>query len=200
MLKPIIIPVLILAAFLSLIYGAYLPYVKASLYITALQGLQNVKTLDDFDTDFNQALQFYSPIGQFETVKFLLGNIVGIISQKGQSEAVARALTNYVEPYIDVSYTAEPLTMGQIYATLWMNYTHSDSDYAKAVAYYSDVLAQGPKLPPALYPLLQLYAAHNDAVDAIRTAETIHAYWPTDTQVSAFLNQFAPTIATSTRR
>ncbi len=193
--KPVLVPVLIIAAFLALIFGAYLPYAKANAYITALSNLRNVQTLNELETDFNQSLQAYSPIGQRETVKFTISTLQSIANQKGQGEDVVKGLIDYIEPYVKPGddYIFPVLSMGDFYFTLWANYTRADSDYAKALAYYKDAYALGPDLPPVLYPLLQLYVDRGDSADALEIAHQIHEYWPTDAQITAYINSFAST-------
>ena len=66
--------VLIILALCSIYFGAYLPLRKAQLYISALNEVRNVRTMEGFREMFLKAFAFYSPIGDEEMAKFF-GNI-----------------------------------------------------------------------------------------------------------------------------
>ncbi|MCL4404043.1 tetratricopeptide repeat protein [Patescibacteria group bacterium] len=202
MLKAILIPILIIASFLGLIFGAYLPYMKANAYINSMAGMSSVSSVQGLEADFTPALQMYSPIGQRETVKFTLNTFGSIATEKGMSEQVVRALIDYIEPYINqkTDYIFPLISMGGLYFTLYANYSHAEPDYQKALAYFKDAYGLGPKLPPVLYSLFQLYTASGDLKDAVDVARQINTYWPSDQQIAGFLKQYTSSTATSTAR
>ena len=70
MIKKIFIFLGILLAVLAIIFGSYLPFEKSRSYVRAINMLNSIKTLPEFEDVFGRALSFYSPIGQEEIVKF----------------------------------------------------------------------------------------------------------------------------------
>src|SRR4030042_6523257 len=81
LMKQLIIVALIILAILSIVLGSVLPWMKARLYIDTLTDMRagKIQTLDDFKTRFNRPLDFYSPIGGEEVVKFLGEQIAHLI-------------------------------------------------------------------------------------------------------------------------
>lgn len=169
----------VLVAILAIIYGAYLPLAKSEAYINALQSANSVHTLQEFKDVFNRVLQFQSPVGDEETAKFLGNVILGIVSQSGQSEDVSRALAEFVRPYFADQNVIHLLTAGNIYDTLWRKF-HKEEDFAVAEAYYLRALELGPKVPPTLFGLLDLYRSKGGAeLEKVQSlATTILKYWP----------------------
>jgi len=70
--------ILIVLATLSIIFGSYLPLVKAQCFIDALMELQSGKihSVEEFKMNFDRTFKFYSPVGKEEITKFLL--LVGL--------------------------------------------------------------------------------------------------------------------------
>lgn len=185
--KQLIIVLLILAAAASIYFAALTPLTKAESYIHALRTIPSIGSVDEFKQVFDVPLSFPSPIGQEEVVKYIASNIQEITAQPNQPEGVMRALASYIEPYIFQNDVRHLIVMAQIYYTLWTNYGRKDADFEKAVEYFQKVRAIGPKLPPALYSLFDLYREHGDAEEARSIAEDILKLWPSDKEVQKFL-------------
>ena len=187
-MKQIAIVIGILLAGVSFIYGAILPYGKASGYISALNNMQNVHSVQGFKDNFDTVFNFYSPVGSEELTKFLSSDVVNLISQEQQPEGVARELVTYIEPHLMQNNPRHLLTGAQMYTVLWLRF-HQQSDYNKAVEYYKKVLAIGPNLPPALYGLADLYNRAGDKANLSAVAKTILSYWPDATSVKPFVQK-----------
>ena len=180
--KNFIIVGLIILAFLSIIFGSYLPLIKAQLFIDALGSVSQVKTVEEFEANFDKSFKYYSPVGDEEITKFLLNNIIQIVSQQNQSEAVDRKLTTYIEPYIFKNDVRHLLGGTQLYEILLTKYKHQE-DIQKVESYIEVAYAIGPKLPPVLYNLLDIYRFTGQTQKAKQIGETILQYWPDDKNV-----------------
>mgnify|MGYP001572513354 CR=1 FL=1 len=176
------------AAVFFIIYGAYMPFQEASLYISALRKMSSIRSVQDFEANFNRVFDFYSPVGEEEIVKFLSYDILGVISQGGQSESVAREVVSYIEPHLFKNNVRHLLNGAHMYEILWRNFGKKDEDFKKAEEYYLAARAIGPKLPPVLYSLVGLYQQKGDFAKAKDVAEAILKLWPQDTRVTQFLS------------
>lgn len=181
MSKKISISFLIFAAVLAIYFGSYLPLVKAHSYIQAIRATGSVNTLEEFEAVFAKPLAIFSPIGQAEIVKFM-GSDIGTLAAQNNSEAVSRALVSFLEPHLFKNDVIHLLIGANFYDMLWRKY-QVESDFVKAEKYYREALAIGPKLPPILYGLLDLYQAHGDGEKFRDTAKIVLQYWPEDENV-----------------
>lgn len=187
LLRQFIILLLIISALLSIYFGAYLPFTKSQRYIAAIRAVSSVKSVADFKKNFDAAINYYSPIGDEEVMKFLGNDILGIITGQDQPEAVSRELVEYVEPHMFKNDTRHLIALGQMYFTLWQKYGKKDVDYAKAEEYFLGAYSIGPKLPPVLYSLLDLYRLKGDGEKLKNIASEILTYWPDDESVKNVL-------------
>ncbi|MFH1192969.1 MAG: hypothetical protein V1656_01470 [Candidatus Jorgensenbacteria bacterium] len=173
-----IIAALIILVLAGIIFGAYAPLVKSTRYIKALGTVSSIHTMGDFEQNFLPALTHWSPIGQEEVVKFLANDIMSIASQPEQPEVVARMVVDFIEPYLFKDNVRHMLIGGGLRAILWLNYGRQETDFEKAEAYYRAALAIGPKLPPPLYALLDLYRQKGDGEKENAIKDRIVALWP----------------------
>lgn len=188
MTKKIFISLGILLAILSIIFGSYLPLVKSRSYVKFINMLNSIKTLPEFENVFGQVLSLYSPVGQEEIVKFSSSDMItGLISQNNP-EAISRELVSFTEPYLFKNDVRHLIIRGNLYSLLWQKY-RQEGDYVKSEEAYRAALAIGPKLPPVLYSLLDLYNAKGDAEKSKEVANAILKYWPDDQKVKNILNQ-----------
>ncbi len=180
--KNVLISAGLILALLSVFSGSYLPIVKARSYIRAINMLSSVKDVPEFENVFGKALDIFSPVGQEEVVKFLSSDIVrGIVSQNNP-EAVSREIVSFIEPYLFKNDVRHLITRGNLYNLLWQKYGHIE-DFAKTEEAYRAALAIGPKLPPVLYSLLDLYQAKGDFGKEKEIGNIILGYWPNDQNV-----------------
>lgn len=189
LLNKIIISALIILALLSIYFGSYLPFVKAKSYIDASRSLPNVKSVQEFMEIFDKPLNFYSPVGQEEIVKFLSNTTFDILANGKQSEEVARVLVNYVEPYLLQNNIRHLLAGGNFYFALWI-YGQKEDDFKKAEEYYQKTLAIGPTVPLPLYRLLDLYRSAGNQEKIKEIGEIILQYWPQDENVQKIIEAF----------
>lgn len=186
--KQSIIISLIILAVLSIIFGSYLPLVKSQRFIAGLRSIPSIKTIDQFKINFDRAFKFYSPVGDEEITKFLAGDILQIISQQNQSEDVSRILVDYIEPYLFQDNVRHLLTAGQMYEILWQKYGQEE-DFQKAENYFKKAYQIGPKLPPVLYGMLDLYRLKGNTEKAKEIGEIILKYWPEDGQIKEIMGR-----------
>lgn len=168
----------IIFALLSIWYGSFLPLRKAQQYITSLRFAQGgfIRNFDDFQNNFNRALQFSSPVGDEEVAKFLSSDIAGLISDPKQPEVVRRTLVEYIAPYMEKNNVRHLITLAGMYRALWSTYKQ-EADFQSAERYYRDALAIGQKLPPVLYSLLDLYSQKGDMVRTEEIKNKIMSMW-----------------------
>src|SRR3989338_11583231 len=189
LLKQFLIIILIILAILSIYFGSYLPLVKARRYVAALRSNQNVKTLEDFKANFDKSFTFYSPIGDEEIAKFLSNDILSIIASQNQQEKIDRALVAYLEPYAFKNNVRHLMVMGQMYGLLWEKYGRKEEDFQKAEEYWQKAFVIGPKLPPVLYGILNLYQAKGDQEKIKEISEIILQHWPEDEKIKEILKR-----------
>ena len=176
----------LVAVVVGLVLGAYLPWAKATSYITALRNLPNVHSMDGFTANFDETLNMYSPVGNEEVVKFLSNDILQLVNQKDQPENVSRALADFIEPRLLLDNPRHLLTGAQMHFILWSKF-HNENDYKLTEQYYLKALSIGPRLPPVLYGLLDLYRQKGEKTKMRDIAKIIVGYWPSDETVSALL-------------
>lgn len=188
-IRQLLIIILIILSVIGLYFGAYAPWVKAQAYINALKTISggNVRSLGDYLGAYDKAVKLYSPIGDEEVIKFLSNDIMNVVVKQNQSEEVTRALVDYAEPLLFKNNVRHLLAGGQMHFVLWKRF-QKEEDYGKAESYYLAARAIGPKLPPVLYELLNLYKERGDSAKAKEVAETILSFWPDDTEVRAFFS------------
>ncbi len=183
----IIAVVLLVLGILSIYFGAYTPFVKSRRYVSTINSLSNISTVESFENAFNKVFDFYSPIGDEEITKYLGTNIVSIIAQGDQPEIPMRAITSYIELQLQQNDVMHLLIGAYAHQSLWNNYNQQESDFKKAETYYRKALAIGPKLPPVLYGLMELYQLEGDEVGMREIGNIILKYWPDDKNVKRAL-------------
>lgn len=170
--------VLAVLALAALVAGSYLPLVKARQYITSVNTLSSIKTLEDFYAHFDRVLEHPSPIGQEEAVKYLGSDIATAISFEDQPEPAARAFVSYIEPYLFARDVRHLLMGGQMYEILWRRFGAQEADLRRAEQYYLTARAIGPKLPPVLYSLHDLYGRSGEVEKRAEVRDMIVRLWP----------------------
>ena len=180
-----------------LYFGAYLPYEKSQKLISSIGNIQNGASLEGYEKAFSSVLDFYSPVGQEESVKQLGNTTLSILSsQKNLPKNIAEELLKfnlkYFEPLINDSRGGNAsqniLVVGQIYHTLALNY--NDLNYLNiAIDYYQKGLVNSPRRPQFLYSLFEAYQAKRDYNLAIKTGEEILKQWPSDMKVKQVVEE-----------
>ena len=191
--KTIVAPLGIILALLSLIYGVFLPFRKSQLFIQAMRQSSDATSVASYMDMFNQALDFPSPIGQAESIKFLENQIGSIVAQKPPQQ-VASALVAYADSISRVgeprthgsNYAQEIVILGNIHAVNFRNYKAQD-DYAAALALFQKGLTLSSKRPQFLYGLLQLYTDAGEEEKVKEAARAILSIWPNDAKLSQLI-------------
>ena len=130
----VLVPVGIILAVLSIVFGGIMPIQKSSMYISGLKQVPGMRSTQEFKDVFTVALNYPSPIGQEEVSKYLQSDILGIISQN-KNEDVDRDLVTFIEPYAYKDNARHLIAMGEMYGTLWNNF-RKETDFKKSVDYY----------------------------------------------------------------
>jgi tetratricopeptide (TPR) repeat protein len=94
----------------------------------------------------------------------------------------------YIEPHMFKDNVRHLLSVGMMYENLWLRYGKKDADYAKAEGYYRAALAIGPKLPPVLYSLANLYNEKGDLTKGREIKAMILNLWPNEGNIVNFFN------------
>jgi tetratricopeptide (TPR) repeat protein len=168
------------------VFGSVLPVLKSQAYINSARNVNKTRTISEFKNNFDKVFNFYSPVGGEESAKYLMSNIITVVSgQKDMSESVLRELIAYIEPKM-YPETRHYISMATLH-TLALTRFKQQEDYDKAVGYYLKAREIGPKLPPVLYGLLTLYNATGDEKGVREVGGEILKHWPQDTRVSELL-------------
>ncbi|MEK7608636.1 MAG: hypothetical protein AAB495_03585 [Patescibacteria group bacterium] len=186
--KYVIVSLGIGIAVLAIVFGSILPMAKAKRYIKSVRNLSQVRSMEQFKINFDAVLNFYSPIGDEETGKFLGNEIFGAVNNTKQPEEVSRALVDYIEPRLMKDNVRHLLLVGRMYYAMWMNFK-KESDFAKSEEMFLRAHEIGPRLPNPLYGLLDLYQRKGEKEKARITAEEILKEWPTDKRIQGVLMQ-----------
>ncbi|KKU91499.1 MAG: hypothetical protein UY23_C0001G0105 [Candidatus Jorgensenbacteria bacterium GW2011_GWA1_48_11] len=187
--QKIIVVILIILAVSSIYLGSYLPFGKSERYISAMSAAGSAKSLQEFEANYDNVFKFYSPIGQEEVVKFFGNDVMSLLNQANQPEAVARALADYIEPMLLENNVRHVIMGGNMYLSLWYNYGRKDADFRKVEDYYLKAYAIGPKLPPVLYGLLNAYLLKDDKAKIQEFGNIILSYWPKDQSVQGYIDK-----------
>lgn len=185
-LKYIAVSMGIVLMIVFIIFGAFLPFLKSQRYIAALNMLTSLRTLKDFEANFDNMFDFYSPVGNEEVAKFLGSDMIGFVSNQNQSEQGARELVGYIEPHMFQNNVRHLLILAGVHRILWQRF-HKEADFEKTEFYLKKGLSIGPNLPPLLYGLYELYQEKGDVVKAREMGQRIIALWPDDKQIAGFL-------------
>lgn len=193
------IAVIVILFALALIYlSSYLPFKKASLYISALYKQAQSKDLDGFLKIIDEALKFWSPVGQPEMIKFFSNNLISALKSQQEKGRLTQAEVKRVVDYtISILDSNPPGMRGLNYsqnllikATTLLFYAqeYNDNEYLKKA---EEVLKEGlrvsPRRPQFLYGLLAVYMRENNKEGIKDVASKILTYWPQDVRVKALL-------------
>jgi len=176
----------IIVAVLAIVFGSIQPLSRSQRFISALRNVSNVKTLDEFKQNFDAAFNMSSPVGDEELAKFLSDQILNLISQENQPEDVSRALVAYLEPHMLQNNVRHLLAIGNMHVELLRRF-RKQIDFNQAESAYLRAMAIGPKLPPVLYTLADLYIAVGNRDKFTEIANTILSYWPDDAKLKSIL-------------
>ncbi len=187
--KQLIVLVLIIAFGAGVYFGAFVPLAKSRSFIDAQRNIQTIQSTDDIARLYDVPLNISSPIGQEEVVKFTASTIGDILAQPGVSEPVARWLVSYIEPYLFPNELRHQMLLGNMYQFLWEQYGQHDEDFKKAEEAFLKGHELGPRTPPILYRLVDIYLKKGDMENARKYGDLILTYWPQDDKVRAAIGR-----------
>lgn len=186
-LRNIILISLIILALLGIYFGSIRSFIKGQKYIKALGKKAEITSVEDFKNVFKEVLEYKAPLSDDEVVKFVSGDIVDMASNGKQEEEVLRELVAFIEGYIHEDDIIHLLNTGRTYHFMWIQYGQKEEYFKKAEEYYKKVIKIAPKLPPALYGMLDLYRASENTEKVKEYGERILKLWPEDTRVVELL-------------
>ena len=138
MIKKSIISILIILSFVSVYFGAYRPFKKARLYISARQAAASFRSFEDLTVRYNEVFNYYSPIGDKEIAKFFSTNVLDSNSQDGQSEEIVILLAKYATSHIYQNDAIHLLQAAYIYDLMWQRFGNMEY-FNAAEAYYNQI-------------------------------------------------------------
>ncbi|MEK7147204.1 MAG: tetratricopeptide repeat protein [Patescibacteria group bacterium] len=195
-LSKFIASILLLVIAAGWYYGTYLPFRKSQLLILSIQGANAAKSLSDFKDSFSASLDFYSPVGQSESVKHMTNTVFNIVNQLNIPAEGLTDLIGFVEKYsrpILQAKQGDGLTQqfyvsGDLYRAAGFKYNNPEY-LKKAEETYKEGLTLSPKRPQFLYGLLQIYLQANNIEGANETMKKILEYWPNDPEIQKMIKK-----------
>jgi len=182
MFRRIVIPLLIILALISVYLGAYKPRIKSTTYIETQSRLPTYRTLEQLVDNFDKALEYPSPVGQEEVVKFSLSQFEKMILNQDQSETASVNLVHYIEQYIYEDNIVHLLQTGNLYNTLYERF--KKQEYLETTEnYYKKIREIAPNIPHSLYRLFTLYKRSGQYDKMKETGQKILELWPEDSKV-----------------
>lgn len=166
----------VLLGFTGIYFSAFLPYGKATRFINAERATASIQTIEQFEGVFRVPLDFPSPVGDEEVVKYLSNDIIGLVHQI-KDEETARRLVAFIEPRLWKDDVRHLLAAGQLRYSLWQNFG-KESDFRATEEYFLKVREIAPKLPQPLYGLLEIYKIKGDTVKREAQIKEILTLWP----------------------
>lgn len=179
---------LIIVSAVSIYLGSYLPFIKAKLYPEAAIMLNEIRGIEGFKILFTKVFETYSPVGQEEVVKFTSTIIQNTISREDVPEEPAIMIVKFIEPYFIEDNVRHLIMLGNMYGNLWTRFG-KEEHFLTAEKYYLEAKNIGPKLPPVLYSILDLYRRKGDKEKILEIGNIILGYWPQDASVRALLQE-----------
>ncbi|MFA5870350.1 MAG: hypothetical protein WC842_00440 [Candidatus Paceibacterota bacterium] len=174
-MKQIIAWIVICASALSFVYGAIKPYKKASAYVTAVKSSKT--SVDGYIQAFKYALEYPSPVGQDELIRFISSDIMNVIAEGKNDEAVEQKLTDFIHIYADpkiesgvgMNYSQMIMMFGTMHMYKWKQHQKTD-DLIFARNYFVQGYTINHDRPQFLIGLLNLYNAsgQNDKANEIK--------------------------------
>jgi O-antigen ligase len=166
----------VILAFAGIYFSAFLPYGKAIRFINAERATASISTEEQFEAIFRVPLDFPSPVGDEETVKYLSNDIMGILPQVKDQET-ARRLTAFIEPHLWQDDIRHILVGAQLHYILWHNFGAA-ADFKATEDYFLKAHEIAPQLPQPLYGLAQLYKEKGDQAKLTAELKEIKSLWP----------------------
>lgn len=184
-MKQIIAWIVICASVLGIFYGSIKPYKKAAAYVAAVK--TESTSVDGFINAFKRALDYPSPVGQDETIRFISSDIMNVVAEGKNEEAVVEKLTDFIHVYTDpkieskvgMNYTQLVMMLGTIHTYRWKQYQKSE-DFSLALQYFVQGYNINPDRPQFLIGLSDLYESSGQKEKADPIKQRIGELWGTE--------------------
>ncbi|MEK7624342.1 MAG: hypothetical protein AAB404_01255 [Patescibacteria group bacterium] len=179
-------------------FGAYLPFKKSQLYIKATIDFQTgkIRSLQDFRAAFGSALNFYSPVGQDESISYYLGILANVVNQETNEEAVkillkeSEALAEQIlKKGKGFGYSQNLYNFAMLYKMASQK-LNSEFYYQKSVDFFKEGLKSSPNRYIFLAGLFDLYGMKGDKAGMKEMGEIILKYWPNNEVAKQILGTF----------
>lgn len=192
----IIAVLLLIVICASWYYGTYLPFRKSQFLILSIQGAGAAKNLSDFKDAFSASLDFFSPVGQSESVKHMTNTVFNIVNQINIPTEGLTDLIGFVEKYSQPilqarqgdGLTQQFYVVGDLYRAAGFKYNNQEY-LKKAEETYKEGLILSPKRPQFLYGLLQIYMEEKNIEGANEVMKKILEYWPNDPEIQKMIKK-----------
>ena len=184
--KYIIALIATIATLFLLYFGSFLPLKKSQLYIDAVGGSSQIRSVQEFNKLFSKTLDFYSPIGHGEVVYAYLNVIVGAVQNQQNKDIVEILLKEAdkrMEPILKADKGSAYFQSLYSYALLYElagNKFKDNNYYQKAADIYEIALKHSPGRPTLLYGLFRTYNVLGNTEKVKEIAEIIAKYFPAE--------------------
>ncbi|MEK7553065.1 MAG: hypothetical protein AAB504_00010, partial [Patescibacteria group bacterium] len=174
-------------------FGSILPFQKSRLYIDAVRGASQIRSVQDFNKLFGKTLDFYSPIGHGEVVYAYLNIIIGAVQNQQNKDIVEILLKEAdkrMEPMLKEDKGNAFFQNLYSYALLYElagNKFKDGNYYQKAADIYEIALRHSPNRPMLLYGLFRSYNALGNVEKIKETREIMFKYWPEDEKLKTIM-------------
>ena len=171
---------------IAMYLGAYLPLKKSQRYIGAILAFQSnkIRSLQDFNATFDSVLNFYSPIGQDETISYYFGILANVISHQDNKEmilALTERAEDLMEPVIKAGkgfgYSQNLYNFAVFYKIAALK-LESDVYLQKSIDLFNEGLKNSPGRYIFLEGLFDLYRIKGDTAKMKEIGGTILKHWP----------------------
>jgi len=176
-------------------FGAFLPLKKSQLYIDAVRGSSQIRSVQEFNKLFGKVLDFYSPVGHGEVVYAYLNIIIGAVQNQQNREIVdilLKEADKRMEPIIKEDKGNAFFQSLYSYALLYElagNKFQDNNYYQKSADIYEIALKHSPNRPMLLYGLFRSYNALGDTEKSKEIGEVILKQQPNNKEMKKIINQ-----------
>jgi tetratricopeptide (TPR) repeat protein len=170
---------------LTLLYfGAFLPLRKAQLYINAVRGASEIRSVQEFNKLFDGVLDFYSPVGHGEVAYAYLNVLINATQNQQDSvivEILLKEADRLMEPIIKAdkgpAYFQALYSYGLLYE-LAANKFKDNGYFQKAADIYEIAYKHSPGRPTLLYGIFRTNYALGNVEKVKKITEIIARSFP----------------------
>lgn len=181
----------IVLALVSVYFGSFLPYQKAKNLILVMGAASKGVSLEEFKKIYSFQLDYYSPVGQDESIKQLGNTTLTALAQQKKlpRQAVEDLLAlnhKYFDPVINAgvggNFSQDIMLFAQIYEYA-AEQTNNRSYLDKSADYFKLGLKHSSARPQFIYGLYTVAKAGGDKESMKKYGQEILKYWPEDGKI-----------------